>query len=157
LELSFFNSTLKSKSRMMMMIPQPLMLLFKLEKQSKQIQTHPLQQKSQLQQKMLLPLKPQLRRQLPKQKRLSQLQLPLPPQPLKNQQQMRRPKPPLIILNCRLPLKMPMPIVSRELSLSLLLFKLKWMPISRLLMTEEKRRLKVSTCKVIDQKINSRV
>lgn len=157
MELSFFNSTLKSKSRMMMTIPQPLMLLFKLEKQSKQIQTHPLLQKSQLQLKMLLQLKPQLPRQLPKQKRLSQLQLPLPPPPLKNQQPMRRPKPPLIILNCRLPLKMPMPVVSRELSLSLLLFKLKWMPISRLLMTEEKRRQKISTCKVIDQKINSRV
>lgn len=157
MELSFFNSTLKSKSRMMMTIPQPLMLLFKLEKQSKQIQTHPLLQKSQLQLKMLLQLKPQLPRQLPKQKRLSQLQLPLPPPPLKNQQPMRRPKPPLIILNCRLPLKMPMPVVSRELSLSLLPFKLKWMPISRLLMTEEKRRQKISTCKVIDQKINSRV
>ena len=47
-------------------------------------------------------------------------------------------------------------IVLRELKLNLPLFKLKWRPTSKLSKTKEKNKQKVSKCKEIDQKINSK-
>jgi hypothetical protein len=144
---------LKSKSRMMMMKPQPARLLFKLKKQSKlkQILMLPQLLRSQLQLKRPL-LKLHLLKQLPKQKRLNH-QLPPP----KYQQPKRRPKPLSIMVNYKLPLKMLTPVVSKEQNLSLLPFKLKWMPILHKLKRQEKIRLRISKCKVTDQKINSKV